>query len=68
MTTSLNDSSDTYLGGVLVAVFGTGVGLAVILVTLRIWTRIKILRKTGADDWTVIVSLVMTLSLRFRTL
>ena len=45
-------------GGTLVAVFGIGVGFAVVLVALRIWTRVKILRKTGADDWTVLVALV----------
>ena len=54
----INHGPDTYLGGVLVAAFGTGVGFAVVFVALRIWTRVKILRKTGADDWTVLISLV----------
>lgn len=45
-------------GPELLAIFGTGTGVAAILVILRLWVRIRILRKVGADDWILFVSLV----------
>ena len=45
-------------GPELLAIFGTGTGVAAILVILRLWVRIRILRKVGTDDCIVFVSLV----------
>ena len=40
------------------AIFGTGTAIASILVILRLWVRARIIRKVGADDWVVAISLV----------
>ena len=45
-------------GTEFLAVFGTGTAVATIAVLLRMWVRARIIRKIGADDWIVLVSLV----------
>ena len=50
-------------GPLLIGVFGAGVGVATILVALRLWIRVKMLQKTGWDDWLISGSLVRDLSL-----
>lgn len=52
------DLQDQDRGPGFLAVFGTGTGLATIAVILRLWVRVRILRKVGADDWVVAASLV----------
>ena len=47
-------------GPEVLAVFGTGTALASIAVILRLWVRARILRKIGADDWIMAISLVKT--------
>lgn len=45
-------------GPAFVVVFGSLVAIAILLVVLRIWVRIKIIRKLGLDDWIMMASLV----------
>ena len=45
-------------GPEMLAIFCTLTGIATILVALRFWVRMKYLRKLGADDWVVLISLV----------
>ena len=56
---------DQNRGPLVLAIFGTGVGIATVLVLLRIWVRIRLLRKVGADDWFTGVSLVHLSTLGF---
>ena len=49
-------------GPVFLAVFGTGTAVATIAVLLRMWVRARIVRKIGADDWIVLVSLVKSIA------
>ena len=45
-------------GPEVLAIFGTGTALASIAVISRLWVRARIIRKIGADDWIVAISLV----------
>ena len=47
-------------GPEFLAIFGTGAAIAAIVVILRVWIRVRILRKVGIDDWVVSASLVTT--------
>lgn len=47
------------------AIFGTGIGVAAMVVILRLWIRVRILRKVGADDWLMAASLVNDTALMF---
>ena len=49
---------DQNRGPAFVTVFGSLVALAILLVLLRIWVRIKILHKIGLDDYIMMASLV----------
>lgn len=41
---------DQNRGPQFLAVFGTGTAIAAIVVILRLWVRVRIIRKVGADD------------------
>lgn len=45
-------------GPELMALFTAGIAIAAISVILRLWVRLKIIRKAGVDDWVVAASLV----------
>lgn len=49
--------ADKNKGPEILAVFGTGAGVATLVVIFRLWARAHIIRKVGADDWTVFASL-----------
>ena len=51
-------TGDDNKGPMFVVVFGSLVAIAILLVVLRIWVRIKIIRKLGLDDWIMMASLV----------
>lgn len=48
---------DNNRGPEILAVFGTGAGVAATVVILRLWARARIIHKVGADDWTVLASM-----------
>jgi hypothetical protein len=45
-------------GPEILAVCGSLVGIALVVVVLRIWVRAKLVRHVGADDWTIIAAMV----------
>lgn len=45
---------DENRGPEILAICGSLVALSVIIVTLRIWVRARIVRQVGIDDWTII--------------
>ena len=49
---------DENRGPEILAICGTLVALSVIIVTLRIWVRARIIRQVGIDDWTIIAATV----------
>lgn len=54
---------DNDRGPTILAILYSGTVLAAIAVALRLWVRIKFLRKVGLDDWLVAASLVSGASL-----
>jgi hypothetical protein len=54
-------------GPEILAVCGSLVGIALVMVVLRIWVRAKMVRHVGADDWTIIAAMVCpSLAARFQ--
>jgi L-lactate permease len=51
---------DENRGPEILAVCGSLVGLALIVVALRIWVRAKMVRHMGSDDWAIIAAMVCT--------
>ncbi len=49
---------DENRGPEILAVCGSLVGLAVVVVALRIWVRARMVKHIGADDWTIIGAMV----------
>ena len=45
-------------GPALLWVLSVGIIIAFVVVLLRLWVRLGIIRKTGPDDWAVLASLV----------
>lgn len=45
-------------GAMFLAVMGTATIVAGIVVILRLWVRVRIVRNVGADDWLMAASLV----------
>lgn len=52
---------DVNRGPEILAICGTLVGLALALVILRVWVRVKMVKHLGADDYTIIVAMVRQL-------
>ena len=50
-------------GPLLIGVFSAGVGVATILDALALWIIIKVLQKTGWEDWLIFGLFVRDLSL-----
>ena len=48
-------------GPELVAIFSVGIAIATIMVSLRLWIRLKVLQKTGWDDWVMLAAWVVSL-------
>ena len=61
-TTTLPPMTPEYMnenrGPAFVAVFSTGIAVAIVLVALRLWVRFKVVRKVGADDYVMLASMV----------
>lgn len=53
-------------GGEILAICGTLVGLSLVIVLLRIWVRVRIVKQVGADDWTIIAAMVCLTCIRDR--
>lgn len=51
-------TTDANKGPEILGIFITLSTIATILVALRLWVRLWLIRKTGLDDWVVLVSLV----------
>lgn len=51
-------TNDKNRGPEFLAVCCTGIAIAAVTVILRLWVRIKIVRKVGVDDWLAAISLV----------
>jgi hypothetical protein len=49
---------DENRGPEILAVCGSLVGLALVVVALRVWVRAKMVRHMGSDDWTIIAAMV----------
>ncbi len=49
---------DENRGPEILAVCGSLVGLATLVVALRIWVRARMVKHIGADDWTIIAAMV----------
>ncbi|MCJ1408465.1 hypothetical protein MMC19_002540 [Ptychographa xylographoides] len=47
-------------GPTFIALFSVGLFVAIVLVAMRLWVRIKMVGKVGLDDWTVLASLIVT--------
>jgi len=50
-------------GPLFIGIFSAGLTVAIVLVALRLWVRIKLIGKIGADDYIMTASLVRFLSL-----
>ncbi|KAL2130636.1 hypothetical protein VTI74DRAFT_6137 [Chaetomium olivicolor] len=50
---------DENRGPEILAVCGSLVGVALIVVLLRIWVRAKMVQKVGADDWVIVGAMVV---------
>ncbi len=49
---------DENRGPEILAVCGSLVGLAMVVVALRMWVRARIVQHIGADDWTILGAMV----------
>ncbi|MCJ1313091.1 hypothetical protein MMC25_006768 [Agyrium rufum] len=47
-------------GPLFLTLFSVGLAVAIIVVALRLWVRIKLVKKTGADDWVMLASMIVT--------
>ena len=55
---------DENRGPEILAVCGALVGLALVVVLLRIYVRARMVRHVGVDDWTIIAAMVCSTCLR----
>lgn len=48
---------DVNRGPTLIAIFWTEIGVSIIFVMLRFYTRLR-MGRLGADDWTILITMV----------
>jgi hypothetical protein len=56
--TGRSEPSSSSLAPSILAVNGAFTGLALVVVALRVYVRIKILKFAGADDWVIVAAMV----------
>jgi hypothetical protein len=61
MSLARGAGQDDDLGGTVVAASIVCFAIAAAMVALRFYTRIKIVRVLGAEDWTILAALVLSL-------
>lgn len=53
---------DENRGPEILAICGSLVGIAMLVVMLRMWVRARIVQHVGPDDWTILAAMVCLLS------
>jgi hypothetical protein len=53
-----SEPSSSSLAPSILAINGAFTGLALVVVALRVYVRIKILKFAGADDWVIVAAMV----------
>lgn len=51
---------DENRGPEILIICGTLVGLSLVMVVLRLWVRISLIRQVGSDDYTMVAAMVST--------
>lgn len=55
---SRRDNEDTSRGQIALVVTAVLTGISIVVVAMRIYTRIGLIKLSGREDWTILVSLV----------
>jgi hypothetical protein len=53
---------DENRGPEILAICGSLVGIALVIVVLRMWVRVKMIGHIGADDWAIVAAMVCCFS------